>query len=74
MTRDRFTVWTAKATLGLASQFLDPETLAEVQAAGASLAAYFEELIAARRGRLSDDLLSALIRAEEAVTGWRSPS
>src|SRR3989475_3906803 len=64
--RDRFTVWTAKATLGLASQFLPPETLAEVQAAGNSLAAYFEEQIAARRGRLSDDLLSALIRAEEA--------
>src|SRR3989454_11805364 len=64
--RDRFTVWTSKATLGLASQFLLPETLAEVQAAGTSLAAYFEELIAARRGRLSDDLLSALIRAEEA--------
>src|SRR2546427_3501625 len=64
--RDRFTVWTAKATLGLASQFLDPATLAEVQAAGTSLAGYFDELIAARRGRLSDDLLSALIRAEEA--------
>src|SRR5438105_4088413 len=64
--RDRFTVWTSKATLGLASQFLPPETLAEVQAAGMSLATYFDELITARRGHLSDDLLSALIRAEEA--------
>src|SRR5881409_4322796 len=64
--RDRFTVWTSKATLGLASQFLPPETLAEVQAAGTSLAEYFDGLIAARRGHLSDDLLSALIRAEEA--------
>ena len=64
--RDRFTVWTSKATLGLASQFLPPETLVEVQAAGMSLAAYFDELIAGRRGHLSDDLLSALIRAEEA--------
>src|SRR5438552_1517704 len=27
--RDRFTVWTSKATLGLASQFLPPETLAK---------------------------------------------
>src|SRR5207249_1996245 len=54
------------ATLGLASQFLPPETLAEVQAAGTSLAEYFDELIAARRGHLSEDLLSALIRAEEA--------
>jgi len=64
--RDRFTAWTAKATHGLASQFLDPEALAEVSAAGMSLAGYFQELIAARRGRLTDDLLSALIRAEEA--------
>jgi cytochrome P450 len=64
--RDRFTVWTAKATHGLASQFLSPEELADVQAAGTSLAAYFQDLIAARRDRLTDDLLSALIRAEEA--------
>src|SRR2546428_3509345 len=64
--RDRFTVWTSKATLGLASQFLLPETLAEVQAAGTSLAAYFEELIAVRRWPLSDDLLFALIRHDEA--------
>jgi hypothetical protein len=64
--RDRFTVWTAKATHGLASQFLPPDELAEVQAAGMSLAAYFQDLIAARRGSLTGDLLSALIRAEEA--------
>ena len=64
--RDRFTVWTAKATHGLAAQFLAPEMLAETAAAGMSLAAYFQELIATRRGCLSDDLLSALIRAEEA--------
>ena len=64
--RDRFTVWTAKATHGLASQFLTPDALAEVQAAGMSLAAYFQDLIAARRDRLTDDLLSSLIRAEEA--------
>jgi len=64
--RDRFTTWTAKATHGLASQFLSPDALAEVQAAGMSLAAYFQDLIAERRTRLTDDLLSALIRAEEA--------
>ena len=63
--RDRFTVWTAKATHGLASQFLSPEALAETQAAGMSLAGYFQDLIAARRGRLTNDVLSALIRAEE---------
>jgi cytochrome P450 len=64
--RDRFTVWTAKATHGLASQFLPPELLAEAQAAGMALAAYFQDLIAARRASLTDDILSALIRAEEA--------
>jgi hypothetical protein len=64
--RDKFTVWTAKATHGLASQFLPPEMLAEAQAAGMSLAAYFQDLIAERRGRLTDDILSGLIRAEEA--------
>src|SRR5438046_6917960 len=47
--RDRFTVWTSKATLGLASQFLPPETLPPALAAANSLAAYFEELIAGRR-------------------------
>src|SRR5437870_1172203 len=64
--RDRFTVWTAKATHGLASQFLPPEMLAEAQAAGMALAAYFQDLIAARRGHLTDDILSGLVRAEEA--------
>jgi cytochrome P450 len=63
--RDRFTVWTAKATHGLASRFLSPEALAETQAAGMSLAGYFQDLIAARRGRLTNDVLSGLIRAEE---------
>jgi cytochrome P450 len=64
--RERFTVWTAKATHGLASQFLPPEMLAEAQAAGMALAGYFQDLIATRRATLTDDILSALIRAEEA--------
>src|SRR2546426_368917 len=63
--RDRFTVWTAQATFGLAAGVLPPEMLAQAAAAGMELAAYFQELIAARRTRLGDDLLSALIRAEE---------
>src|SRR5437899_756462 len=63
--RDRFTAWTAQATYGLAAGVLPPEMLAQAAAAGMSLAAYFQELIAARRTRLGDDLLSALIRAEE---------
>src|SRR5438552_11257897 len=63
--RDRFTLWTAQATFGLAAGVLPPEMLAQAAAAGMALAAYFQELIAARRTRLGADLLSALIRAEE---------
>src|SRR5881397_3937114 len=63
--RHRFTLWTAQATFGLAAGVLPPEMLAQAAAAGMALAAYFQELIAARRTRLGDDLLSALIRAEE---------
>ena len=43
-----------------------PEVRQAATAAGMSLAAYFQELIEARRANLTDDLLSALIRAEEA--------
>jgi len=63
--RDRFTVWTAQATFGLAAGVLPAEVIEQAAAAGAQLAAYFEELVAARRARLTDDILSALIRAEE---------
>src|SRR5207253_199745 len=64
--RDRFTVWTAQATFGLAAPLLPPEVIEVARAAGTSLGAYFEDLIAAHRANLSDDLLSELIRAEEA--------
>jgi len=64
--RDRFTVWTAQATFGLAAPLLPPEVIEVARAAGESLGGYFEELIAAHRANLSDDLLSELIRAEEA--------
>ncbi len=47
--RDRFTAWTAQATYGLAAGVLPPEMLAQAAAAGMSLAAYFQELIAVRR-------------------------
>src|SRR2546430_7477066 len=64
--RDRFTVWTSKATIGLASQFLPPETLPEVQAAGMSLATHFRELITARRAHLSAHLPSPPLPPEGA--------
>jgi cytochrome P450 len=64
--RPRFTEWTAKATFGLAVGVAPPELIEEATTAAMSLAAYFQELVEARRANLSDDLLSALIRAEEA--------
>jgi cytochrome P450 len=64
--RLRFTEWTAKATFGLAAGVAPPELIEEATTAAMSLAAYFQDLVAARRANLSDDLLSALIRAEEA--------
>ena len=63
--RDRFTVWTAEATHGLAAQVAPPDVLDRARRAGLSLAAYFEDLIAERRGSLGDDILSGMIRAEE---------
>jgi hypothetical protein len=63
--RDRFTVWTAEATFGLAAAIIPPDLLQQAQAAGMSLAAYFEELIERRRASLTGDILSGLIRAEE---------
>lgn len=63
--RDRFTAWAADATHGLAGPFLPPETMQRVQYASEALADYFEALIAVRKASLSDDLLSAMISAEE---------
>ena len=71
--RDRFTVWTAQATFGLAAPLLPPEAIEQARAAGMCLARYFEELIAARRTHPSDDLLGALIRAEEAGDRLSTP-
>jgi cytochrome P450 len=64
--RPRFTELTAKTTFGLAADIAPPEVIQEATAAGMALAAYFQELVEARRANLTDDLLSALIRAEEA--------
>jgi hypothetical protein len=63
--RDRFTVWTAQATHGLAAPIAAPEVIAQARSAGLALAEYFEGLIAERRRDLSDDILSGMIRAGE---------
>jgi pimeloyl-[acyl-carrier protein] synthase len=64
--RDRFTQWTAEATHLLAAAFAPPDLIERGQAASRALAEYFAALIADRRTRIGDDLLSSLIRAEEA--------
>jgi cytochrome P450 len=64
--RDKFTDWTAASTHLLAAALAPPDVLERGFAAASSLGAYFTDLIAERRHSLSDDLLSALIRAEEA--------
>ncbi|MDX1649546.1 MAG: cytochrome P450, partial [Myxococcota bacterium] len=61
----RFTTWTADATHLLAGDLLDPAQRARSQASVMEFAEYFRRLIETRRGRLTDDLLSVLIRAEE---------
>jgi cytochrome P450 len=63
--RERFTIWTAEATHGLAAQLAPLEVLERARNAGQSLAAYFEDLIGERRRALGDDILSGMIRAEE---------
>lgn len=64
--RARFTDWTSDATHLLATVFSPPEVIERGIAAVDGLRTYFEQLIAERRARLGDDLLSELIRAEEA--------
>ncbi|MCH7709992.1 MAG: cytochrome P450 [Myxococcales bacterium] len=65
--QDKFTQWTTDATHGLAvvRGFGDEEIRRRVEVAGTSLVNYFNGLIAERRGKESDDLLSSLITAEE---------
>jgi cytochrome P450 len=64
--RPRFTAWTGDATHLLAAEFAPEEVVQRGLAAAGNLALYFQQLIEARRGRLADDILSDLIRAEEA--------
>jgi cytochrome P450 len=64
--RERFTTWTAEATHGLAAGLAPPEVLDRATAAGGHLADYFTALIDERRRNLGDDILSNLVRAEEA--------
>ena len=63
---DEFKEWSAAVARTLDPPFLIPEeVLSSAQAAAARAEAYFKHLIAERRHRPSDDLISALIVAEE---------
>jgi cytochrome P450 len=64
--RDQFTDWTAAATHLLAAAMAPPDVIERGLAAALSLADYFNALIEERRQNLTDDILSDLIRAEEA--------
>ena len=63
----RFAGWSASLAHSVQPQFLAPDaaSVATAQQARLEFADYFRELIAARRARPADDLLSELIRAED---------
>jgi cytochrome P450 len=63
----RFAGWSASLAHSLQPQFLaaDASSSAAAEQARLEFADYFRELIAARRARPADDLLSELIRAED---------
>jgi len=64
--RDQFATWTAESTHLLASTIAPHEVIERGRIALQELHEYFERLIADRRRSLRDDILSELIRAEEA--------
>jgi cytochrome P450 len=64
--RELFTDWTAQVTHLLAPRALDEAQRDRSIAAAVQLGEYFTRLITERRQQLGDDLLSTLIRAEEA--------
>lgn len=62
-----FKDWSRELARGLDPEFMIPtETMDRMNAAGQALQAYFEDLIEQRRRSPGDDMLSALIGAEEA--------
>lgn len=64
----RFAGWSAKLAHSVQPSFgaIDPAELAAAEQAGLEFAEYFTELIDARRSSPADDLLTKLIRAEDA--------
>jgi len=63
--RDRFNDWTAARTNAFFVDLLPEEVLTAANEAAEEMADYFEALVEQRRSDPRDDLLTALIRAEE---------
>jgi cytochrome P450 len=64
----RFAAWSAQLAHSVQPQFgatNSADMLAQAEQAGLEFAAYFRDLIAARRARPADDLLTKLIKAED---------
>jgi cytochrome P450 len=64
--RELFTDWTAQITHLLAPRVITEEQRTRSYDAAAKTVEYFNDLVAERKNALGDDLLSTLIRAEEA--------
>jgi cytochrome P450 len=63
---DQFKAWSRQLARGLDPDFmLDEETRSGMEASGEALRDYFEELIAERTKAPGDDMLSAMIQAEQ---------
>ena len=66
--RDDFKRWSDDLIFGF-DPLKDEETTARIEVSGEAMRAYFDETIAARRASPTDDLISDLIRAQEADDG-----
>jgi hypothetical protein len=60
-----FNEWTAARTNAFFARFLPPDVQKRTRDAGEAMADYFDALVRERRKNLGDDLVSALIRAED---------
>jgi pimeloyl-[acyl-carrier protein] synthase len=63
--RERFKRWASEGLAGVVGRFASEEELGRARRSGAELAVYFEDVIARRRRAPGEDLVSALIAAED---------
>jgi cytochrome P450 len=65
--REKFNEWTAARTNAFFAKFLPPEVQQRTRDAGNAMADYFEALLPERRKNLGDDLISTMIKANDAA-------